>query len=600
MSANQTYYNQQCSFGEHRAQIINYCACIDCLRPLCPECIYDHYSYHQQIKTPAAIQSILNTRTNCERKIAKAIESLQKEYEQYDIQYIFNSDEILNQEISRMKDAKEQMFEIINIFFQQQEYLLQTKVKENQLKVKNIGGIFQKIQAVIEQLEFLRDSLLNSPDPLSYFHKACRLDVKSLLDRYKSDLKKSIKSKELDPINIYIDEHKLFNLKNELSKIVKIQSNDYEDAGDNNSIVSKNKDQSINQSLQTPYNQQMANTQNEAIHFQQKQSKQQLSNAGDMDDPLYGTMTNNDFSITIPNYFEGHQKFLHFIVNRTNRLNVFNLETQQWLTYQFEYEAPEFHKSIVTPNGDIYISGGLIGQKENTKESIIRRYTLGGKVQQIGKLTYPRSSHSMVYCNQSIYILCGYQEFKKMTLSLERYNIKTQKMELCSPCNKPANSPACCSFNNRYIYKFGGNDENGQILFIIERYDTQTDKWDTIMLKNNPLESSKFHNIYQCSACVQINKTNIFVFGGYDNQDKGVQFSFLLHVDRDQHQIHQVDSKPLLNAERFWNNQVIIHDRKLYVLQNIEMDYNQIDEYNRAILCFDGTKWNELQYQVLN
>lgn len=46
----------------------------------------------------------------------------------------------------------------------------------------------------------------------------------------------------LDPINIYIDEHKLFNLKNELSKIVKIQSNDYEDAGDNNSIVSKNKD----------------------------------------------------------------------------------------------------------------------------------------------------------------------------------------------------------------------------------------------------------------------------------------------------------------------------------------------------------------------
>lgn len=34
-------------------------------------------------------------------------------------------------------------------------------------------------------------------------------------------------------------------------------------------------------------------------------------------------------------------------------------------------------------------------------------------------------------------------------------------MELCASFNKPANSPACCAFNDRYIYKFGGNDENG-------------------------------------------------------------------------------------------------------------------------------------------
>ncbi|CAD8143836.1 unnamed protein product [Paramecium octaurelia] len=197
MSANQTLYNQQCTNLEHKASITNYCACIDCLRPLCPECIQDHYQYHISAKTPAAIQSILNTRTNCERKIAKAIEQLRKEYEQYDIQYIFNPDEILTQEISRMNEVKLQMFEIINIFFKQQENLLENKVKENQLKVRNIGGIFQKIESVIQQLELLRNSLLTSSDPFTHFHKACRLDVKSLLDRYKSDLKKSIKSKEL-------------------------------------------------------------------------------------------------------------------------------------------------------------------------------------------------------------------------------------------------------------------------------------------------------------------------------------------------------------------------------------------------------------------
>ncbi|CAD8146974.1 unnamed protein product [Paramecium pentaurelia] len=588
MSATQTLYNVQCSFSEHRAQITNYCACIDCLRPLCPECIQEHYQYHTQSKTPAAIQSILNTRTNCEKKIAKAIEQLKKEYEQYDIQYFFNPDEILNQEISRMNEVKSQMIEIITIFFKQLENVLETKVKENQLKVKNIGGIFQRIQTVIDQLEILRNSLLNSSDPFQHFHKACRLDVKSLLDRYKSDLKKSIKSKELDPINVHIDEHKLFNLKNQLSKIVVIQTTDHDEIGDNISVLSKNKDQSINYSVQGLYN--------GPHHFQQKPSKQQMSNIGDNDEPLYGTMTNQDFQITRPNYFQGQHKFLHFIINKTNILKICNLETKQWMTFEIDYQVPEFHKSFVAPNGDIYISGGLIDQKDNRKESIIRRYTLDGKMQQIGQLTYPRSSHSMVYCNQAIYILCGYQEHRKMSLSLEKYNLNTQKMELCAPFNKPANSPACCAFNDRYIYKFGGNDENGQILLIIERYDTQTNKWEYIDPEIDQQESHKFHTIYQCSACVQINKNNIYVFGGYDNDDKGVSFSFLLNIEDNKHKIYQVDTKPLLYPEGFWNNQVIINDHKLYVLQNIEVDCNQIDEINRALLCFDGQRWSELQY----
>ncbi|CAD8151879.1 unnamed protein product [Paramecium pentaurelia] len=598
MSANQTLYNQQCSNSEHRAQITNYCACIDCLRPLCPECIQEHYQYHIQAKTQPAIQSILNTRTNCERKIAKAIEQLRKEYEQCDIQQIFNPDEILNHEISRMNEAKEQMFEIITIFFKQQENLLETKVKENQLKVRNIGGIFQKIETVIEQLEILRNSLLTSSDPFLYFHKACRLDVKSLLDRYKSDLKKSIKSKELDPINVHIDEHKLFNLKNELSKIVIIHTNDIEDSGDNVSVLSKNKDQSINYSIQGHNGPQMNNAQNENIHFLQKQSKQQMSNVGDIDDPLQGTMTNHEFSIVRPNYFQGQLKFLHFMINRSKIMKIADLQTKQWLTLQIDYQVPAFHKSIVTPNGDVYISGGLTDQKDNIKESIIRKYTQDGQIQQIGRLTYPRSSHSMVYCNQAIYFLCGYLDHSKITSSMEKYNIQTQKMELCSPCYKPANQPGCCTFNDRYIYKFGGNDENGQILFIIERYDTFTNKWEHINPKIDSLESSKFLTTFLTSACVQINQTNIYVFGGYEEDDKGVSFSFLLNVGQDKHTIHQVNVRPLLYPEGFWNNQVIIHDHKLYVLQNIEVEGNQIDENNRSLLCFDGYKWNELQYQI--
>lgn len=32
-----------CSGNEHRTQITNFCASMECLKPLCPECIQEHY-----------------------------------------------------------------------------------------------------------------------------------------------------------------------------------------------------------------------------------------------------------------------------------------------------------------------------------------------------------------------------------------------------------------------------------------------------------------------------------------------------------------------------------------------------------------------------
>ena len=43
-------YNILCD--EHKGEYItNFCCCFECLKPLCPECIYPHYSFHQQNQT---------------------------------------------------------------------------------------------------------------------------------------------------------------------------------------------------------------------------------------------------------------------------------------------------------------------------------------------------------------------------------------------------------------------------------------------------------------------------------------------------------------------------------------------------------------------
>jgi hypothetical protein len=46
-----------------------------------------------------------------------------------------------------------------------------------------------------------------------------------MTDKYKSQIKKVIQTHDLDPITVHIDEHKLFQLKGELMKIVKVVTN---------------------------------------------------------------------------------------------------------------------------------------------------------------------------------------------------------------------------------------------------------------------------------------------------------------------------------------------------------------------------------------
>ncbi len=65
---------------EHRGEFVtNFCCNFECLKPLCPECIYSHYALHQQNGTSAQIDSIKNVRRNCSKKINGAVIQLNGE-----------------------------------------------------------------------------------------------------------------------------------------------------------------------------------------------------------------------------------------------------------------------------------------------------------------------------------------------------------------------------------------------------------------------------------------------------------------------------------------------------------------------------------------
>lgn len=93
-------------------------------------------------------------------------------------------------------------------------------------------------------------------------------------------------------------------------------------------------------------------------------------------------------------------------------------------------------------------------------------------------------------------MITGYLENKQFTTSVEKFSIQSQKMEACSACLYPANSPACCAFNDRYIYKFGGNQDDGTIVSAIERYDTYNNRWTMIDPQFDLPDQQRFTMIY--------------------------------------------------------------------------------------------------------
>ena len=119
----------------------------------------------------------------------------------------------------------------------------------------------------------------------------------------------------------------------------------------------------------------------------------------------------------------------------------------------------------------------------------------------------------------------------------------------------------------------------------------------------SPSNNKKFALTSQ-GSCVQINDTDIFVFGGYyENRSISNQsFIFEIKEEEDNQQpdkiiqkfsIKSLNSKKVPFAAPFWDKQVFIYNKNLFCLQNI-ITYNDPKlSYisTRRALAFDGIKW---------
>lgn len=280
------------------------------------------------------------------------------------------------------------------------------------------------------------------------------------------------------------------------------------------------------------------------------------------------------------------------------------------------FKIPRWHRSIALPNGDIYLIGGVVVSMNNQERTSNEAYKYDfekNTLKQIEPMKLPRSGHGIAYMNEKIYCIGGYTNENICSKRCEKYNVSTNKWEEIANLNFEANNACVCSFQNRFLFKFGGKLAEKELNNYIEKYCPTENIWGIIHVKSNyklndlPLLSS--------SACCQINKNQIFVFGGtYEDYSLKSNQSFLFEVlpcndhinsntknyneeKKDLYIIKNINEKALPFKEGFWNNNPIIYDSEIYCLQNIPNKNNLNVVYNdrRKILKFDYKgNWSSL------
>lgn len=206
----------------HNELFNNYCVNLECLKALCSECIEEHMLQHERNNTKAEIPSLKKTKMNCSRKVQAGITSLTQEVKKCELDYILDPDALIEEGTKKIKKFKERLVLMIESHCANLEESLKRRVHENLLKFSDFEGIFDKMKNILAELDYLKNSLENQ-NPMPIIQKICLLDLKALMNKFKGEISSVAESKELEPIDVHVDEMKFMQFRLDLENMLYIQ-----------------------------------------------------------------------------------------------------------------------------------------------------------------------------------------------------------------------------------------------------------------------------------------------------------------------------------------------------------------------------------------
>ena len=254
-----------------------------------------------------------------------------------------------------------------------------------------------------------------------------------------------------------------------------------------------------------------------------------------------------------------NNNYLHLLENKT--LYMYNIREEKCIKIPItlngvKKDIPRESKYIEL-GGNIYLVGGH--EHPTTLKNTYISYKKNGEFEEISPMKAPRARHTLVSLYPHyIYAIGGFDREKNTQLSsCEVLDVRSQSWSDAPQLLKPRCDIGGCSFNNAYIYIFGGEYEGNYPVDDIEFLDCSLNtSWTSI---STQLQHNLFPEINSV-ACAQIDSHNIIIYGGYvsgGSQDKSFIF------DLNTMKIRELKTK-LKNRERFENSNPVIYEDKIY------------------------------------
>ena len=325
-----------------------------------------------------------------------------------------------------------------------------------------------------------------------------------------------------------------------------------------------------------------------------------LTNSFNKDDPfdLYSTSPQSSYCSNWIYFFEEGKKNLYYLDIIKSKNKIFEKVTLN-ISTPIHYN----HRTILTPNGEIYILGGFLDNLNDSNEDVFNtlfRYDHANKtLVPLAKMTTLRNSFGMCCIKNKIYAVGGYNYKEGALIKCEVYDIITNKWSPINFLNIKSMNHSITPLYETYIFKFGGMrynmpDRKELSIDLFERYDIKADFWEKIKLKdNNYFSTSPF--ITSHAGCCAINAHNILVFGGKNEKNEAQKQTYLINFpkldfsnysekEEMNFSIIETNVKPLNIPAFFMNFSPIIKDKSLIVI-------GHINDSEKKILMFDTKSW---------
>jgi hypothetical protein len=314
-----------------------------------------------------------------------------------------------------------------------------------------------------------------------------------------------------------------------------------------------------------------------------------------------------DFAVAVQNYYipNFNKPFLHYFHPNSKDLFLLNLPLYNSIStpedcifhkvsLDIPFNIPSNHTSVSTPDGRLFLNGG--------KGSLDKLYEMNFEERKLvpkRSMKQKRWDHAICYSKGFIFVFGGADrdENYKLTKKCDKYDIVLDNWTEIASFSSEASDFSVCSFNDKYIYKFGGWNSISYIN-VIERYDIEFDHWSIVNPPLKPLLGG-------FPECVQINERQIYVFGGFFV--KGHDENFILEIDENEQNAASAGSNAACASHNNggpetikFANKVPFPVRSQFKMAKSVLVHNGVvycihkNKEQTSLLSFDGKNWKIL------